>query len=347
MPDDSLTPPPPHGSVTLHPDIGTEPGLRFAFLFDAKGGATALDWAGVGRWQPADGFLWVHLERDDATAQAWMREKSGLDPLATLTLLAEESRPRVTEVESTLIVVLRGVNVGEGGDGVDLVPVHIAADAGRLVSLRDSDHHLTALRDLRGALMKGRGPRNGAELIALIAERVVDHVEDVLETLEEQISQLETLSFSSRDVADRRADLGEIRLKATTLRRYIAPQRDALYRLQHEDAGWMTKRAKLRLREVADKITRNLEDLEALRDRAIILHEDMTAKVSEEIARNGNRFTALAALVLPPSLLASLLGINVDGIPGKDDPNAFLIVCLLIVAMMPGLWFLLKKLKWV
>ncbi len=120
--------------------------------------------------------------------------------------------------------------------------------------------------------------------------------------------------------AEARVKLGDIRHQAIQLRRYLSPQREALFRLQIEEMSWLEKRDKIHLREVTDKVLRYVEDLDAIRDRATILHEDLTAIVSEQISKTSNRLTLVAATILPPSLFVGLLGSNVEGIPGHDHP---------------------------
>ena len=87
--------------------VGVEPGLRFAVLFDRSGGCVQLDWAQIADWKPANGFLWIHLEREAPEAQAWVRDKSGIDPVSVEALLADESRPRVNDIADALLIVLR------------------------------------------------------------------------------------------------------------------------------------------------------------------------------------------------------------------------------------------------
>lgn len=325
---------------------GTQPGLRFAALLDRSGGCTDLDWEGVARWRPEDGFLWIHLERDDPTAAQWLREKSGIDPLVGLALLAQESRPRVEDVDDSLMVVLRGVNVNEETGEPELVPIHVWAEPNRLISLRDKDHQLSALRAIRLALLGGKGPRSPGGLLAQIAERVVEHLELVIDGMEDKVGELEDACIERTADNSLRAELAQVRRQAIHLRRYLGPQRDALYRIQHDDATWLSRDAKLRLREVTDKVIRHIEDLDALRDRTTVLHEDLSTQIAEKIAVTSNRFTVLTALLLPPSLLAGMLGANVGGIPGHDDPLAFWEMCLIVLGMMPLLWVGLKRLKW-
>lgn len=325
---------------------GNQPGLRFAALLDRTGGCTDLDWNDIARWRPEDGFLWIHLERDDPIAAQWVREKSGIDPLVALALLADESRPRVEDVDDSLMVVLRGVNVCDESGEAALVPIHVWAEPNRLISLRDKDHQLSALRAIRLALLNGKGPRTPGGLLAQIAERVVEHLELMIDGMEDMVGDLEDACIERTADATLRSQLAHVRRQAIHLRRYLGPQRDALYRIQHDDATWLSRDAKLRLREVTDKVVRHIEDLDALRDRTTVLHEDLTAQISEKIASTSNRFTALTALLLPPSLVAGLLGANVGGIPGHDDPMAFWQMCLIVFGLMPVLWWALKRLNW-
>jgi zinc transporter len=333
------------------PDIdlraGMEAGLRFATLVTPTGGFADLRWRDIETWRPSDGFLWIHLERDDPVAQTWLRERSGIDPLVALALVAEESRPRVQDVDDGLMVVLRGVNVADDPMEAELVPIHVWMEPFRCVSLRDKDHQLSALRDIRLLHMNKRGPRTAGFLMAVIAEKVVDHLGVVIEGIETEVSELEDRVVAGVAIdSDYRIDIARARRRAIELRRYLGPQRDALYKLEHDDAPWLEVDAKRRLREVTDRLVRDIEDLDELRDRATVLHEDLSAQISERIAKTSNRLTSVAAMLLPPTLITGLLGTNIGGIPGAQSDNAFAILCGLLVALVPVNWVVLKLLKW-
>jgi zinc transporter len=326
-------------------EYGAQPGLRFACVLDGKGGCRELDWSELKRWSVGWGTLWVHLERDDPAAQRWLREESGIDPVTCEALLAEESRPRVEDMDDALLVVLRGVNRTPQGEALELVPIHLWIDAYRVISLRDKDHYLLALRDIRESFAARKGPTGPGDLFVRIAEKVVKYMEPVLDEMEEQADHLDATLLET-DSAVCRAELGELRRRAISYRRYLSPQREAMFRLQIEDASWLSKRDKVKLREVTDKLLRHVEGLDALRDRTTLLHEDLTAHVNEQIAKNSHRLTVVAAVLLPPSLVAGLLGVNVGGIPGADSPLAFIVVCVLVLAILPLEFLLLRRLGW-
>jgi zinc transporter len=323
---------------------GTEPGLRFACIINGKGGCEERDWRGIAAWRPEDGFLWIHLERDAPEAIAWVREKGGLDPLVAQALLDEESRPTIESFDNALLLVLRGVNIAEE-DEVELVPMHVWIDERRAITLRDKDHALSALRDIRIALKAGRGPRKPGGLLVQICEKIVRDVHPGINEMEDEIEELEDAVIGTASKELRRS-LADIRRRAVHLRRYLGPEREALIRLQTEDTRLLDKQDRLRLRCVIDGIIRYLEDLDALRDRTSILHEDLTAQLSEKIAQTSNRLTAVAVLLLPPSLVAGMLGANIGGIPGQDSPLAFWELSALIVLLMAAQAFILRRIGW-
>jgi len=318
---------------------GLEPGLRFAMLATASGGFVDLTWVGVEAWTPIDGFLWIHLERDDPVAQDWVRNRAGLDPLVAMALLADESRPRVEDVDDSLLVVLRGVNKPRPGEdhpgSVDseLVPIHIWMESGRCISLRDKDHSLNALRDLRLSMLNGKGPRTAGGLMARIAEKVTDHVGDLVDELEENVSLLEDRLSEADAGSDLRSAIADSRRSVVQVRRYLAPQRDALYRLRSDDATWLTDGAKTHLREINDRLVRHLEDLDEIRQRASILQEELAAVVAEQTNRNLYTLSVVTVIMLPMTFIAGYFGMNTGGLPfGLENPYGTLLASALIAA---------------
>jgi zinc transporter len=234
---------------------GVEAGLRFASVLDGRGGCIELDWRGVAAWVPEQGFLWIHLERDNPTAMEWVRMASGVQPLVADALLDDESRPTVEAFDEALLLVLRGVNIAESGesDAMELVPMHLWIDPHRVITLRDSTHALSALRDIRLALKAGRGPRRPGGLLAQICEKIVRDVGPSVEEMDEEVETLEDTLIEAAPKELRRT-LADLRRRAVHLRRYLGPQREALIRLQTDDTRLLDKPDRMRLRCVIDSV---------------------------------------------------------------------------------------------
>lgn len=317
-------------------------GLIWAFEVDSSGRGQSLGWNELGR-EDGDGFRWIHLEREADAAHAWLRGPSGLPELAVEALLAEETRPRSTPMGEGLVLILRGVNLNPGADPEDMVSVRVWVDAKRVVTVRR--RRLLALQDVRERIVAGRGPRNVGEFVAEVAERLVERMAGVLGGLEEGLDAIEAEAEEISAQASRRKLL-ELRRQAIALRRYLSPQRDALARLSTERLPWLGDRERLELREVLDRTTRYVEDLEAARERAAVTHEELASRVSEQLNQRMYALSIVAGVFLPLSFVTGLLGINVAGIPGAETWWAFVVVCASLAILTLGEVLLFRRLGW-
>jgi len=313
------------------------------FVLDGNGGAQRLTWSEIERWQPADGVLWLHLDRSADATERWLEKESGLDPLAVDALLAEETRPRLATIGDGVMVMLRGVNLNPGADPEDMVSLRLWVDATRVISVQGRP--VMAVKDLAQRLELGRGPRDPAELFVQLAARLVERMGPVIDELDDDTSRLEEelLESTSRET---RHTLREVRSTAIALRRYLAPQRDVLTYLHTETLTWLDKRHLAHLREIADRVIRYVEDLEEVRERAAIIQDELVNQQSEKINRNMYLLSVVAAVMLPLSFLTGLLGINVGGIPLANNGMGFTIVCAVLAGIIVIEILIVRHLHW-
>ena len=130
------------------------------------------------------------------------------------------------------------------------------------------------------------------------------------------------------------------------MRRYIAPQREAMTRLQTEEVAWLTPLNRGRLREIADRITRYVEDLDSARERTSVTQEELAGHLAEQMNKTMYVLSLVAAVFLPLGLITGLLGINVGGMPGVENPLAFTVVCVSLSGFGVGLVLLFRRLRW-
>jgi|GEM_PF-750538 len=86
--------------------------------------------------------------------------------------------------------------------------------------------------------------------------------------------------------------------------------------------------------------------IDSAKDRAAITLEELDHQLSEQTNRAMYVLAIVAAISLPLSLLTGLLGINVGGIPGANNPWAFIIVTILLLAIAAVLVWLFKHIRW-
>ncbi|OYX42056.1 MAG: zinc transporter ZntB [Rhodobacterales bacterium 32-67-9] len=314
-----------------------------AFVMDGAGGAERA--AAEGRTMrdlaPATGFAWINVDFSSAAGLAWL-DRAGLDPIAREALTAEETRPRCTVHGEMALINLRGVNLNPGAEPEDMVSLRLCVMPGRVVS--SHRRPLSALDDVMEGLRNGHGPTTPGDLIARIALRLADRAEPVVARLNERLDDLED-QVTTEAPPELRSELADIRRVSSVLRRYMFPQRDALSTLEIEELGWLGQRDRSRIREATERVTRLAEELEAIRDRAQVVRDQIVDFRAEAMNRQMLVLSVVAAIFLPLGLLTGLLGINVGGIPGADTPWAFWAVCgLLVVVCLFQIW-LFRRLK--
>ncbi|WP_316979656.1 zinc transporter ZntB [Shumkonia mesophila] len=319
-------------------------GLVRAYLLNGAGGGRPLDWPAVRRWAPDEGFLWVHLDRAVEPARRWLEAESGLSRLACEALLAEDTRPRSAEFEDGLIVILRGVNLNPGADPEDMVSIRLWIDRQRVISVRL--RQLMAVSDLCAGLDAAKGPRGPADFLVDLAARLVERMGPVIDDFEDEADAVENAVLTSVGY-ELRGRLADLRRRVIALRRYIAPQRDVMARLVAERVPWLDDLHRMRLRETADRITRYVEDLDAVRDRAAVTQDELSSRLGEQMNRNMYVLAIVAGVFLPLGLLTGLLGINVGGIPGADTSWAFAAVAIGIGVLGAIELWALKRFGWI
>ena len=313
-------------------DVGMD-GLLGAYILDGAGGAKEIGWEEINRWNPGAGFLWLHLDRKASGTSEWMGARSGLDPGVCEALLVDDTRPRCLRLGEAQLVILRGVNLNPGADPEDMVSLRLWTDRDRAITLRGQK--VMAIQNIREKLHAGTGPKGPSDLLVAIAGGLTDLVSPVLESLEDEVDEMEE-ALLERQTPEIRSRLSTLRRQTIAIRRYLAPQREAMTRMSLEPPGWLSEADRARLRESADRITRCVEDLDSLRDRAAVTHEELSTRLQDQMNRTMYVLSLVATLFLPLGFLTGLLGINVGGIPGTESSVAFVVVCvgLLVVGLL-------------
>lgn len=289
-------------------------------------------------------LAWIHLDSTDPSSRSWAEaELDFLDTLTLDALFAEETRPRILEHGQGALLILRGVNLNTQSEPEDMVSIRLWIDGTRIVSVRK--RRLKAVSDLRERLHAGVGPKNAGEFLTLLTSRLFERMEPVFSELDERLDDAEESVMEEAD-AKHRGQITAIRKQAIIYRRYIAPQRDVIAALRVSDMPWLGDLHKRRLQETLDRVIRYIEDIDTIRERAQIVKDELSNALSDKMNKNLYMLSVIAAVFLPLGFLTGLLGINVGGVPGVDNANAFWIFSALLGVVVAVQIALFKRWKW-
>jgi zinc transporter len=314
---------------------------RWAYQLGSDGKGHVIDPAAACAMDArAGGFTWVHLDGNDEATLGWLQQHAGLPDTVAFSLTARETRPRTEPIADGALINLRGP-VADGEVEDRLASIRLWIEKGRVISIA---FYPVAGLDQLCAQMKDGEVRDPGDLVSHLAMIVTKRLDPIIADLGDLVDDSEEEIDAAQAYATRRK-IARARSDAIAYRRFVAPQREALQRLAELPAAWLEDDDRLHLREAADRFARMAEELEAVRERAALIHEQLTDLRSEQIEGRALVISVVALIFLPLTFITGLLGMNVDGIPFAHEPWAFEAVCAICLAVAGGVtgWFVWQK----
>ena len=286
---------------------------------------------------------WKHLDFSKSSANQWIRDESGLDEIVVDALLDEDSRPRAMQMGEGVLVILRGVNMNPGSSFEDMISIRLWLEKDRIIST--GRRNLKSVADMRRAVESGQGPKTPGEFLLMLVERLSDLIADATEKIEESLESAEE-SVSSTEKIARNSPFSVIRRQTARIRRYLAPQREALDQVSRYSDSLFDEHERVLLREQVNRLNLILEDLDLARERALVAQEEYLGIVAHEQNSRMLVLSIVAAVFLPLGFLTGLMGMNVAGLPGLEFEGAFWILVGLMVFVCGAILVLFRIKKW-
>ena len=313
------------------------------YLLDKEGKAEELNFEDLETADKEDKILWIHFDYSSPQAIDWITNKSNIDSIAIDALLTEETRPRTTILDDSLLIALRGVNLEPKSKPEDMISIRLFITPTLIISTRKRD--LLTIKEIADNLKKGVGPKSSSEFLIELTYRIIERMEDIIDNIEDRADQLEENIINSSDLKYRNEILA-IRRESIVLRRYLFPQKEAMNKLYHDKITWINEYERIELRKINDQLIRHIEELDTIKDKVTLIQEELSNMLSDQMNKKMYMLSIISAIFLPLTFLTGLLGINIDGIPGAKNENAFLIFCVMLIVVVSIQYVIFKKKKW-
>ena len=213
-----------------------------------------------------------------------------------------------------------------------------------LVTIRHSS--IPALNDLVRNLTseKESGLEHLAQLVYLIIDELTDlTVQAETETRDTIMSMARTLADNAGNVAER--DLISLRWKVEKLVSLIENQLYCVTGLNASDnAALQEPHRKAYIQDLVSEVEIAQRGIYRLEIRVKDLFDSYQMAGSTRVEKRLRILTIVSTITLPFGLIAGLLGMNVGGLPGIQDPYGFVTVIGLMVAIASAeLWYFKRK----
>jgi zinc transporter len=318
-------------------------GLICAYDLDRQGSGKALQMRDLGSAIASDGLRWIHLDFSKPGGKDWLLNKSAIDTTVLDAMLDDDIRPRALQTADGVLVILRGVNLNPGSPVEDMVSIRVWLEQNRIITTRR--RRIMSVAELQKELAQGIGPRSPGSFIAELAWLLGERIADVVERVDGDIEEAE-ISIADRPTAGQRSEFAALRRKTAQIRRYLAPQREALDRLSRMQHAVFKDDELAAMSEETNRMTLFLEELDLARERAMVAQEELLSSLAQEQNSKMYLLAMVSAVFLPLSFLTGLFGMNVAGLPGLENPAAFTWLLLMMASIGGGILLLFRWKKW-
>jgi len=318
-------------------------GFEHGVIFDGNGSAKEISFEQLDDYNTNMGILWVHFDYTHEQSIDWITNKSNIDSLAIDALLSQVTRPRTTILNDSLILALRGINLNVNSDREDMISIRLYINKNIIITTKKRD--LLSVNDIKKSFKEGKGPKNSSDFLIDLVDNLTQRMEDYILDIDDRYSDLEELSIEESN-SKLRTKISEIKRECISLKRYLSPQREAIFKLYDQKISWINEHERIQLREINHKLIKYIEDLDSIKDKVSLIQEEISNNLSEQLNQRMYVLSIISAIFLPLGFLTGLLGINVGGIPGSENSFSFYIFTGFLIFVVVIQLYIFKKKRW-
>ena len=302
----------------------------FAFAFVGGLGRAVDDFAKADAVSGNADFVWVHLDLSDAAAQVWLRRRPWSRDVFEMAA-APIQRGRLFITPDMVYGHLRDFR--DEPNALTLQAGSLCVVASRTLLVTGRRIPLRAIQEVRSRVeVRTIMPESPFGLITEFFRALNDIGEGLLQEAAERLTAMEA-KVLKRDIAGSREQIFEMRRESIRVARDMAYKRTAMLELTHERPVLLSVEEFDRFNRQIHRYAALVEDAGEYAEHCQFLLEELRAQVEEETNRNLYILTMFSVIFLPATLIASIWGMNVGGIPFSGSPNGFWVVAGLIAAV--------------
>lgn len=335
----SVAPEPGSGADT---SAGHAPGLVWAFRFRADGSSEEFSECAVPCEDGEDGWLWLHFNLADARLAPYLRTRvEGIPPAAVEQLLCPGDHQQLHTEGHCVYGVFADLILRLDGLSDDLSFLHFAGNERLLLTGRRE--WLNSVEATRKALRSGRKIATPGALMETILNKVAGGVEKRADVLANALDNVEEHLIVNQE-SDHPERLARVRRLALRLHRLLSTQRALLNRFERR--AWRISSGKQTID--TGRLSQRLDWLDhemvSLRDRAHLLQEEVSLKMTGETNRNLQLLAIVTTVFLPATLVPAIFGMNVGGLPLENDRDGFIWAIVILVIASGLVFWILRRL---
>jgi magnesium transporter len=287
----------------------------------------------------------VWLDVADPTEQKldFLAEEFGFHPLTVEDSLQAHQRPKIEQYDTYYFLIVYGMTIE--GERVMEHELAVFASHNYLVTVRKPPGYDLDQVVKRWEANSELTAEGGGYLMYVLLDEIVDGYFDVLDNFEDRAEVVEDKVFKE-GTGDVQNELFALKKDLVRYRRLMAPLREALDVMQRRSVHVVRPKLEPYYRDVYDHVLRATDFADSLRDILSSVLDGSLALISNRLNEVMKHLTSWGAIILVPTLIAGIYGMNFRHMPELDwyFGYPFALALMLISAGMLRFWF--KKKGW-
>lgn len=252
---------------------------------------------------------WIDVTGPDDAEAHLMREVLSFHPLAIEDTRNQRQRPKVEEYPDHLFLILNPAALVDGE--ADFRELDVFVGPSFVATVHPQEEPVLGEVERRLARVAPSHLSPGYVVYTLL-DTVVDSYFPLLETISDEIEDLEDLVLERPDQETLNA-LFRLKRNLATLRKVVAPQRDAMSLLTRRDLPFLDQeKLAYHLRDVHDHLLRLTDMVDTFRDLLSSGIDLYMSSVSNRLNRVVNRLTVVTIVVGALAVITGFYGMNFE-----------------------------------
>lgn len=295
-----------------------------------------------------DKVSWINIDGlHDAGVIQKLGDLFGIHGLLLEDMLNTDQRPKVTETDELMIVILKLLEYDEKTDRLSSEQISLILDDSYLITLQEKvGDYFDPIRD-RIRKSNGRLRRKGADYLTYaLLDTVVDNYLLIIETLGNMIEKTEAQIFTPSQPKGLMQKIYKHKTEINFLRKNVRPVKEILHRLIENESGFIADENMKYFQDLNDLVMQATESIEIyqmmLNDQMNIYHANLDLKANEIM----KVLTVFSAFFIPLTFVAGVYGMNFDNLPELHFKYGYLYFWIILVVITLGLLIYFRKRKW-
>jgi magnesium transporter len=298
----------------------------------------------------AAGLRWVNIEHPGALERAWLEEHFDFHALDLEDVLSRNQRPKIDVYDEYLFIVLHfpvfdraARRLGTGELDIFVGPDYMVTIPNQpLQPVEYLFERCRSKEELREQLFS----RGSGYLMYRLVDDSFDYCFPMLRKIGNKLDALEDDIFEERaDEVVR--DISNVKQEIINFRKVIRPQRPVLRDLEKVKLRYLATDLDLEIYfdDIVDAHERIWDMLENYKEVAEALEETNESVISHRLNDILRVLTSISVVILPLTLIASIMGMN-TWVPDQGDEAGFFVVLAVMALILIGLVAYFRRRRW-